>query len=884
MNTKQTNRFSAKKTGFVKLFLKRGLASLLMLTTLLVWQCKKDNYKGEIVGLCPKVISTNPANLEQNVVVNKRVSATFNEAMDPATINGSSFILEEGPNRITGTVTYSGVTATFTPAKELAINTLYTGTITTAARNPLKTAIEQNYVWTFRTGIIADTIKPIVISTDPQNNEKDVVLNKIISATFSEIMDPVTINNSTFLLNEGANAIAGVVNYSGVSATFTPSAQLTANTLYTGTIKTGAKDASGNAIAADYIWSFTTGSALDTIRPTVISTIPTDNAVNVPLNNSITATFSEAMDPTSITAASFIVNDGINPIAGIVSYNGITATFKPTSNLVSGKTYLATITTVAKDLAGNTMLNNYFWNFSTGNAPVVISTDPANFAMNVPLNKVIKATFSKPMDPLTINNTTFTLKEGSNIISGAVTYTGIVASFKPTLALSAGKTYTATITTGAKDLSGVSIVSNYIWTFTTAINPIVVSTDPANNAIGVPLNKVITASFSDIMDPTTISNSTFLLKQGANVISGTVTYTGVTASFNPSSNLLPGTLYTATITTGAKNLLGNSLASDYVWSFTTANAPTVILTDPLNNATNVKVNKIISATFSVQMDANTITTSTFLLKEGANSITGVVNYSGTKATFTPSANLLPNTKYTATITTGAKDLAGTPLGSDYVWSFTTTGPSGPGLVDLDCVADYVVIAGSTVTNTGATIVDGDLGLSPGSAVSGFPPGTVINGSLRINDSKTNAAKLCLTTAYNDAAGRTTDVIVVSDGQLGGKTFAPGLYKSAPGSFAITGSDFTVDAKGNADAVWIFQMPSSTLTVGNGLKVTLLNGAQAKNIFWQVGTSATIGTTAEMKGNILADQSITLKTGAVLLGRALTRIAAVTLDNNAVTKP
>jgi len=120
--------------------------------------------------------------------------------------------------------------------------------------------------------------------------------------------------------------------------------------------------------------------------------------------------------------------------------------------------------------------------------------------------------------------------------------------------------------------------------------------------------------------------------------------------------------------------------------------------------------------------------------------------------------------------------------------------------------------------------------------------------------------------------------------LGGLTLAPGLYKSGPGSFDITGSDLILDAQGDINAVWIFQMPSSTLTVGNGIKVTLIGGAQPGNIYWIVGTSATIGTTAEMKGNILADQSITLETGAILHGRALTRIAAVTLDANLITKP
>ena len=421
--------------------------------------------------------------------------------------------------------------------------------------------------------------------------------------------------------------------------------------------------------------------------------------------------------------------------------------------------------------------------------------------------------------------------------------------------------------------------------------PTVISTDPANNATGVPLNQIITATFSEAMDPLTITTATFTLQQGTTPISGTVTYAGTSGTFTLASALAYSTTYTATITTGAEDLAGNALASNYVWSFTTRaapdlTAPTVISTDPANNATGVPLNQIITATFSEAMDPLTITTATFTLQQGTTPISGTVTYAGTSGTFTLASALAYSTTYTATITTGAEDLAGNALASNYVWSFTTGAeqpPQGPGSVGLGCAAGFAILAGSTVTNTGNTIINGDLGLSPGSAVVGFPPG-IVNGTIHINDAEANNAKSCLTGAYNDAAGRSEDVIVVSDGELGGKTLAPGLYKSAPGSFGITNSDLTLDAQGNGNAVWIFQMPSSTLTVGNGRQVILAGGAQAGNIFWQVGSSATIGTSAAMKGNILADQSITLQTGATLDGRALTQIAAVTMDSNSISMP
>jgi len=193
---------------------------------------------------------------------------------------------------------------------------------------------------------------------------------------------------------------------------------------------------------------------------------------------------------------------------------------------------------------------------------------------------------------------------------------------------------------------------------------------------------------------------------------------------------------------------------------------------------------------------------------------------------------------------------------------------------------FAVLAGSTVANTALTTVNGDLGLSPGSAVTGFPPG-VVNGTQHVADSTAAQAQLDLTVAYNDAAGRSVGAIAVA-GNLGGMTLPPGLYKSTS-SLEISSGDLTLDAQGDANAVFIFQI-ASTLTTTSGRQVILAGGAKAANIYWQVGTSAVLGTTSVFKGIIMADQSITLTTGAILEGRALTRVAAVTLDSNTITVP
>jgi hypothetical protein len=201
-------------------------------------------------------------------------------------------------------------------------------------------------------------------------------------------------------------------------------------------------------------------------------------------------------------------------------------------------------------------------------------------------------------------------------------------------------------------------------------------------------------------------------------------------------------------------------------------------------------------------------------------------------------------------------------------------------IPMGGTASLAVLAGSAVSSTGATVINGDLGLSPGSSIGGFPPGK-LNGTEHINDAIATQAKMDLTTAYNNAAGRTCTDIVTLSGNIGGLTLTPGLYKSTS-SLAISSGDLTFDAKGNSSAVFIIQIASS-LTTTSGRKVFLSGGALASNIFWQVGSSATFGTTSVFEGTIMAMQSITFDTGATLNGRGLARTGAVVMAGNTITK-
>jgi Bacterial Ig-like domain len=310
-------------------------------------------------------------------------------------------------------------------------------------------------------------------------------------------------------------------------------------------------------------------------------------------------------------------------------------------------------------------------------APLVISTVAANGATGVPVAQAITALFNEAMNATTLTTTSFTVTgPGAATVTGTVTYAGTTATFTPAASLAASTLYTATITTGAQNTIGIPLASNYVWKFTTGTIPTVVSTNPLNGAITVPINQKIAATFSEAMNSATIiAPATFTLAVagvGGAAVPGTVTYVAATdtATFAPTVNLLPSTQYTATIKTSAESAAGNFLASNYAWSFTTGltpniTPPTVTITVPASAATGVSTNQQITATFSEVMDPATIvapgTFTVAVAGVGGASVAGTVSYAGSIATFAPTANLAPSTQFTATITNAAKDLSGNAL-------------------------------------------------------------------------------------------------------------------------------------------------------------------------------------------------------------------------------
>ncbi|MBW4362257.1 Ig-like domain-containing protein [Flavobacterium taihuense] len=536
---------------------------------------------------------------------------------------------------------------------------------------------------------------------------------------------------------------------------------------------------------------------------------------------------------------------------------------------------------------------------ATGEAPIVSSVNPENGTLNVPLDKTISVVFNQEMKASTFDSSSFTIK-GTTSVAGTVSMIGKIASFTPTTALTANTTYTGTIRTTVQNTFGQTLETDYVWTFSTGntLNPMVISTDPINKATNVVLNKVVAVNFNMPMNQTTINTNSFTIKQGTTVIAGNVTYIGTTAYFKPSASLMANTLYTVTITTEAKNIQGTALSSNYVWTFTAGatTAPTVISTDPLDNAKAILLDKSISATFSIAIDPKTINDKTFTVKNGTVAVAGIVTYTGTTATFDPSANLLPGTIYTATIS-GAKNMAGIALANDYVWNFSTSSSLVGNVVNLGSAERFGILAGVGVSNNSgfSEIRNMDVGIYPGvrSSVTGFPPAIIVEGAIYASDdiapqgigAMLIKAKQDLTNAYLFAEGASTPAPATVSGDQGGKTLAPGIYKSTS-TLLIQSGDLTLDAQGDANAVWIFQVASDFTTVGGaGGNVILSGGAQAKNIFWQVGRSATIGNYTNFKGNILTLTSITMNSHATLQGRMLARNGAIVMtDTNIISKP
>lgn len=611
------------------------------------------------------------------------------------------------------------------------------------------------------------------------------------------------------------------------------------------------------------------------LSPVVTEVLPSAESTNVMVDTIITAEFNEAVIP--LTTDDFIVTceSPCSTPTGSVTMNdaNTVATFTLTAPLMLDELTLYTVTihNAISSASGVELEEPYTWEFTTGLTPDTtrprvnqtqpMTSDPGPTA-NVPVNTAIAAIFSEDMLQTTVTDTTFivTCETPCEAPAGQVSYASDARSavFTPEQDLEVGVTYTAKVVSTVTDLSANELAGNQ----------------------------------GPVLE-----------------------------------------------------------ASDYVWSFTTVSALPVATisvdsTDPLNGGMpQVCSNTAINATFDIpsgtRLNPTTVNDSTFLIVEDDNSANAVLAESitidtdtGTIITFTPQEQLAQNVTYRATIVGGAegvKDLTvpGNEMEEDYVWTFTTIPPEDGCLepIALQSAEPFGSFGGTAgVTNEGLlTVINGDLGTTGVSTlVTGFVSETGCEYTITpLNEGQVNGhiftAPPPPTVACPQDGTAVTEAIAIQarldaesayialtpanlpggqdpgNDNLGSLTLIPGVYTAQSGSFSIQGGDLTLDAQGNQNAVWVFQM-ATTLTVGGPgadfpQSVTLINGAQPKNIFWQVGSAATINSAGggNMKGTIIAQEGVSISTAGnvnivTLDGRAISLGASVTVVNTVINVP
>ena len=378
---------------------------LALLSTLLITAC--GGSKDPILGmpaqsaLTPSVSATAPlarTPVVTGVAINTRITATFNKAMNPSSLNSNSFGVQcPAGVAISSSVSYdvNSRVATLTPTTNLPLNTRCLATVTTQAQDTGGIALSSDFAWSFVTGSASDSVPPTVTQQVPAQDAV-AATNTQVTVTFSEEMAPASLNTDSFSLKTsvGDTPIAGTVSYvvGARTATFKPTSALPSNTAFTATVSSAVTDLAGNSMLSPKVWTFTTAEVLDTTPPSVTLVNPADASSAICINKTVNATFSEPMDPLSLTSATLSLAPSSSlgtPVPALITYDALTqiASINPSANLTASTAYTATVlsgTTGAKDLAGNAMLSDKIWVFTTGTgecqSPVALGS-ASNFAI-----------------------------------------------------------------------------------------------------------------------------------------------------------------------------------------------------------------------------------------------------------------------------------------------------------------------------------------------------------------------------------------------------------------------------------------------------------------------------------------------------------------------
>jgi len=424
-----------------------------------------------------------------------------------------------------------------------------------------------------------DTIAPTILFTVPVNGDLSTSVTGNLKVVFSEAMDNTTVNNNSITLRNSAGTILQtMVTYDDQIATVDPTDNLSYSTDHFLSFSKDIADTSGNKLGSLPYAFFKTAAAPDTTAPTVTTVSPTNGATAVPVQTSLMITFGEDMELDNLTPSTILLADNAtkSPVTGTVDFDsGRIVKFTPNSSLTAGTTYEAKVLRGVEDTSGNGLNDNYTWTFITASEiyPSVSSVVPDNVTTGVALTSGLTITFDTAMDLSTLTTTTILLEDNSsNSVAGSVSFTSNqIAVFTPSSNLSPELTYTATVTTGAQNASGVNLLDNYTWSFTTSdVYPVVSSTVPDNATTGIAINADIRITFDVDMDLNTLTTSSISIADGGVSVAGLLTYANSkTVIFTPSSTLSYGTTYTVSVSTAAKNAAGVPLETTYSSTFST---------------------------------------------------------------------------------------------------------------------------------------------------------------------------------------------------------------------------------------------------------------------------------------------------------------------------
>jgi parallel beta-helix repeat protein len=520
----------------------------------------------------PKILTILPPDLSENVSIYTKIIITFSKVMNTSLVESATSISGEIP-LINPIWSNDNKIFTFEPAVNLSFNTTYFINVSTLAQDAFGNPLLKDFSSQFTTGPPKKPTPPEIIAKSPTGS--DVPINTKISITFSELMDPSSVE-SAFSISP---SVAGRFTWKNTKLSFIPNNLLKYKTRYTVTINTNAKDLEHEFIQSNFIWNFSTTSPLQPHPPTIVRYSPTGS--NVPVNSKIIITFSELMDTNSVESAFKIL-----PITdGTFIWNHMILTFTPESDLEHNKQYIITIENTAKDLENECLKSSFSWQFTTvpkkiPSPPTIIDKSP--IGIEVPIDSIITIKFSELMDTGSVESAISIFP----IIKGNFKWNSDMLTYIPRNPLENSTQYIITISTNAKDLENEHLASDFTWQFTTVSKiertpPYITDNSPIGVAVDV--RTKITITFSESMDKDSVEKAFSISPD----IKGTFTWLGNVLTFTPSNPLEFETTYSIKISIFAKDLEDEALENNYIWQFTTIQ--TVIQSSELDHLVIIPV-------------------------------------------------------------------------------------------------------------------------------------------------------------------------------------------------------------------------------------------------------------------------------------------------------